>query len=451
MSASKAASGRAEPLSRDAVIASSVRWTPRRLTLVAVLALALLALVPSAQAQDTAAVATQIQLGISGFSEPDGGDSSTLQVPIAPGKSRTFTLFVNYTWEQGGYSMDATNIHLRTRAGAGWLRPSLDQTLVRAHPPDAPGMAGTDTIEVNLTLSVSEEAPAFDGEFVFVEGRAEQNADPGRGNLQRAPENGWNRYAGLVNAGVLAQVRVTPEERLIQIRGGETRTIGVDVENTGNVNLTSSLKAIETGDNIDVDIGGGDVEIPVEGTTQTDMTITVDDILAGGESGFVLEARPEATDEAQSGTSTISRTDLSLSMTPLPMAVLFGDQTIFEVFLFTAIFVSASFAAAWPMTHWYETRRKELGKAPFGAGGSSRSRGRSSDDDDDGSTGKDRSTGTVHGVPKQGEDYEVVEETDIWEQDEETPGDAETSEPSEETDAGDDAEVEIVDDDDIFG
>lgn len=330
-------------------------------------------------------------------------DGDTYQKPIPPGTTESLDVNLTYSWPEGSYSLDPIEIRRDggtplTRARASWLEPTLNES-----PPiyvddeeiqGSSGQPGSATIPITLNLTVSEDAPSFETSFIWLTARAAANCD--RGNLEADTfDNTWK-----FTSGALPQVRVTPDQKLVQMRGGETVTVPVAVTNTGNVDVTTGLEALEVPEGVEVSLDSS-AQVPHEGTATVDMEITSNDMLSQLRDEFILEARPHRTNHTdQRGPTT--RTNVVVSVRDLPSAVLFGQQNIAEVLIFTGVIVGISFAAGWPMTAWWERRRKAAGRAPFGSGSSPRSG--SSDDDDDGGDG----TSTVHGVPKEGDDYEIV-------------------------------------------
>lgn len=364
------------------------------LPLVAVLVLSLAAVPVSGQGGQCTASEPTLEFDIPAI------DGKNYQKLIAPGTTESVNVTLTYAWESGSYSVDPIEIRRDgttplTHARAGWLEPSLNVSPpIYVDVPMSPGPNGSQTIPMTLNLTVSEDAPSDETTHIWLEGRAEESCEGYRGNIpSTAFSNTWR-----FTSGHLPQVRVTPDQKLVQLRGGETLDVPVEVANTGNVDVSAGLEALEVPDGISVGINST-VRVDHEGTAAVPMTITSESILSQMREEFVLQAMPRWTeDDAVDGPTT--RTTVVVAVRNLPSAVLLGQQNIAEVMIFTGVIVGISFAAGWPLTAWWENRRKAAGRAPFGSGSSPRS-GSSDDDDDD-------AGGTVHGVPKEGDDYEIV-------------------------------------------
>lgn len=345
--------------------------------------------VPAVQAQGQRP--TELSMEIEGV-EGTGGTAEFVQ-PIPPGETRSFTVWLNYSWPEGGYAMSPTEIELDIDQTPAWAEVEWNRTLILAEVPESEwGTGGETTVTALLNVTVTEEAPAFDPEAVFLTGRAKDNNERPRGNLEASSARG--QTTPLLAAGILAQVRVTPAEGLVQIRGGETRQIPVDVQNTGNTAVRAQLGATDVPESIDVQIPAN-VRVTNENTTTVNMTITANDIFSSLESSFQLQAVPFAERNDDRGPRTTF--DVVVSVRDLPSAVLLGQQTLTEVFIFTAVFVGASFVVGWPLTVWWEDRRK-----------SKRGRDRGQEPD----SPADRK---VYGIPAEGRDYVVVQDSDIFE------------------------------------
>lgn len=424
---------------------SAVRSPRSPLTVLAVVALLALSMVvslaPTATAQ-APPVDTQLTVHI---------PRDVLEEPIPPGTTRTINFTANYSWPDGGYSRDPTEITFAVRRGGApswvsieWLPQSF--TYVSVWPACAseedcnePFVGGSRNITHAMNVTVLEEAPSFQPSRLLLNARAEENTD--NGNLKG---DNWNNDGNLhfVTAGVLAQVGLSSSEAFVQIRGGETRTIPVDVQNTGNANVTVALSASDVPEGLEV-VLPSQVEVPHEGTTTVNMTVRVLDALQGGQTGFVLEGVPRwAEDAAVRGPRAM--TEVTVDITPLPQAVLLGQMTLNEVFIFTGGLVVAFFVVGWPMTVWWEDRRKRqraaararTGSSTGGprnqiagdAGSGSLDSGQDRPSGGPGGTGRETGTGSgprpgavapgaamarAHGVPEEGDDYTVVDDAAI--------------------------------------
>lgn len=396
----------------------------RPLVALLLVVLLLAGLAPAVSAQD-ALVATDLTLDLPAV------EGNQHQVPLAPGTTTPFNLTITYSWEAGGYSLDPTEIVVETSGQDNWLQPSLNETPpYYVQPPTAPGTSGSRTVNLTLNLTVTEDAPSFVTTFLFLGGTAKQNSE--RGNLQPSSHNPDPKFT----SGALPQVRVTPSQKLVQLRGGETLAVPVEVSNTGNVPVSAALATREVPDDLGVSLAS-EVRVPLDGTRVANMTVSSSEMLSSMRGEFLIEARPRWTEDAEE-TGPTTRTNVVVDVRDLPSAVLFGQQNIAEVMAFTGILVFASFAAGWPLTAWWERRRKAAGRAPFGSGSSgSRSRG---GDGGDGSDGDDGDGETVHGVPREGDDYEIVtSDRDVF------------SERKVHGVPKEGPDYEVVDEDDLFG
>lgn len=420
---------------------SAVRSPRSPLTVLAVVALLGLSMVvslaPTATAQ-APPVDTQLTVHI---------PRDVLEEPIPPGTTRTINFTANYSWPDSGYSRDPTEITFSVRPGGApswvsieWLPQSF--TYVSVWPECAseadcnePFVGGSRNITHAMNVTVLEEAPSFQPSRLLLNARAEENTD--NGNLKG---DNWNNDGDLhfVTAGVLAQVGLSSSEAFVQIRGGETRTIPVDVQNTGNANVTVALSARDVPEGLEVALPS-QVEVPHEGTTTVNMTVRVLDALQGGQTGFVLEGVPRWTQDA-AVRGPRAMTEVTVDITPLPQAVLLGQMTLNEVFIFTGGLVVAFFVVGWPMTVWWEDRRKRQRAAARAGTGSSTAGPRNQIAGDAGSGSLDdgtdrpaggpsgRGTGSgprpgavapgaatahAHGVPEEGDDYTVVDDAAI--------------------------------------
>lgn len=394
---SRPAAGTPERLKRVLGIDASVRFRPLvALPLVAVLVLSLAAVPVLGQGGQCTASEPTLEFDIPEI------EGDTYQKLIAPGTTESIDVTLTYAWESGSYSVDPIEIRRDgttpfSHARAGWMETSLNESppIYVDVPSEAGGSGGSKTIPLTLNLTVSEDAPSDATTFVWLEARAEQSCDGYRGNI---PGTAFTDNTWKFTSGHLPQVRVTPDQKLVQLRGGESLDVPVEVANTGNVDVSAGLEALEVPDGIGVEINSS-VRVDHEGTAVVPMTITSDSVLSQMREEFILQAKPRWTEDAAVAGPT-TRTNVVVAVRNLPSAVLLGQQNIAEVLIFTGVIVGISFAAGWPLTAWWENRRKAAGRAPFGSGSSPRS-GSSDDDDDDG--GK-----TVHGVPKEGDDYEIV-------------------------------------------
>lgn len=401
------AGGPPERLSRVFGIVPSVRTRPLVALPLVALVLASLALPVSGQLGSCSASETELTFDITAI------DGNQHEVPIPPGTTESFDVEMTYSWPAGGYSVDPVEIARDgssplTFGGPSWIETTFNRSApIYVDVPQAPGPAGSVTVPLTLNVTMTEEAPSFVLDFVWIEAIAEDNCDDGRGNLE---EDGFSQ-TWRFSAGALPQVRVTPSQKLVQLgtvdedghRSLDGRVVPVEVANTGNVDVQTELSVLEVPDRLDVQIEPG-VEVPVEGTRNVNMTLKASGILDSMRGEFILEARPHWSDDAETVGPT-TRTTVVVSVQDLPSALLFGQQNIAEVLVFTGLVVVGAFAAGWPMTTWWERRRKAAGRGPIGSGSSGRSATSRDDDGDDGDDGS-----TVHGVPKEGDDYEIVEE-----------------------------------------
>lgn len=419
----------------------------------AALVIAVLLLVPIAlpfvQAQGGAAsVETDVSIDVL---KVKGEGSGRFTVPIPPKKTETFKVLINYTWAEGGWARERTEIELSIRQTPDWIRAEWSRSIVYAGvPADEWGGGGNTTVPVFLNVTATEDAPAFNLQPIFLNARALDNTDVGSGNLQGSS----TETVPLISAGYLAQATITPAEGLIQIRGGETRMIAVDVQNTGNTNITAHVGAHDVPSSLRVTMPTN-VTVATANTTTVDMVVTATDMLASNRGKFVLEAVPRAVDDP-SVRGPRSEFEVVVDVRDLPSAVLLGQQTLTEVLIFSALFVGGAFVAGWPLTTWWENRRKEKGRTP---GYDLPSLGTS----EAGSASRgEPSAPKVYGVPKEGDDYEIVDDDAFFEEADE-PGQAETADAGESEGAKDepkarkaryelsdeDEDLELVGDDDL--
>lgn len=369
---------------------------------------------------------------------------------IRPGQTRTYNLTVVYAWEPGGYSFARTEIRFEATRSPSWATVEFVPEDFRYVQPPAvcppsrqcptPGPAGNVTFIQQVNVTIDEEAPSFEPDWFTVEATAEPNT--AKGNLEGSSDE--TDQTRQLAAGALPEVRITSSESFIQIRGGETRTIPVDVQNTGNVEVLTRLDARDLPEGIEVEVPS-EVEVNRGGTTTVNMTVRVDNPLFGERAGFLLEAVPRhKQDPAVRGPRATA--EVTVSVTPLPQAMLLGQMTPTEVFLFTGGLVTVFFVVGWPMTVWWEERRKRsraadrreilagdegsgsIGSDPGSASGygSGTASGPGPAPGPGPGDGPGRGTRTAspasavgpgvaraHGVPEEGDDYVVVDESEF--------------------------------------
>lgn len=303
-------------------------------------ALLLTALAPVAAGQPTT---SSSELAVHVAPEDRGGI-------IAPGTTVTWTVVVEYNVSETALAWNRTEIAVRVSSRPPWATVDLGATYLYVDVPLDP-RAGTATNRTEVEIAVDAAAPLngtrayHAGENrLFIDARAEPN-----GNVKASSA----REVVPVWTGRRPGVEIAADPPRLDLRGGETGRLTVELRNTGNTGEVVEISANRTS-GLDVD-GPGTVRLGRDEVVETNLSVRADGWLASGSRSLGLQAIPRRGDVV----GPTADLTVPVEVTPLPAAVLLGEQTITEVAGFSAALVVASLLAGWPMTTWWRRRKQD--------------------------------------------------------------------------------------------
>lgn len=298
-------------------------------------------LVPAATGQMPARVSSELSVTI---------DPVDAQEAIRPGTTASWTVHVEYRVNEGAVAVNRTEIRVWIDAEPPWATVDVDPTYLYVPVPESPGEA-TVTNRTRVTIAVAEDAPLPETESyhsseyrLFVDAEAEANGNVKGSNSE---DTAW------VLTGHLPRVEASADPSRLELRGDETRDLRVRVRNVGNTEATARL-VTDRRDGLTVD-GPAEIAVPRDGTAVANLSVGAEGWLASGSRSLDLRALP------MRGHLLGPPAELTVpvTVTPLPQAVLLGEQTPLEVAGFSALVVIASLVAGWPMTVWWRRRKGE--------------------------------------------------------------------------------------------
>lgn len=267
---------------------------------------------------------------------------------VAPGTTVTWTVVVEYDVTEAALAWNRTEIEVRVPTHPPWATVDVDPSYLYVEVPPDP-RAGNATNRTEVEIAVDDAAPlndtrAYDAaeNRLFIDAEAEAN-----GNVDGSSD----RKTVPVWTGRRPGVEIAADPPRLDLRGGETGRLTVELRNTGNTGEVVEVLANRTS-GLEVD-GTGTVRLRRDEVATTNLSVRAEGWLASGSRSLGLEAIPRR------GDAVGPPADLTVpvEVTPLPAAVLLGEQTITEVAAFSAALVVASLLAGWPMTTWWRRRK----------------------------------------------------------------------------------------------
>lgn len=166
--------------------------------------------------------------------------------PVAPGTSEEFNVTVRYQWNNG-FSNEPTEIRLEVVDEPPWLTSTFEPATVEISTQSesqvgnnsfqvAPRASGTETVSVNLNISIAPDAPAFGEGVAAYRVVAEENPP-----LQATE----NEVEFPVTAGFSGEIAVSlPKGDTVDANGGFVTKVPLHIENRGNGPLLLSVNVV---------------------------------------------------------------------------------------------------------------------------------------------------------------------------------------------------------------
>lgn len=166
--------------------------------------------------------------------------------PVAPGTSEAFNVTVRYQWNNG-FSNEPTQIHLEVVDEPEWLTSTFEPSTIEISTQSetqagnnsfqvVPRSQGTETVSVNLNISIAPDAPAFEEGVATYRVVAEENP----------PLQGSEKEIQFpVTAGFSGEVGVSlPKGETVDANGGFLTKVPLHIENQGNGPLLLEINVV---------------------------------------------------------------------------------------------------------------------------------------------------------------------------------------------------------------
>ncbi len=192
--------------------------------------------------------------------------------PVAPGTSEAFNVTVRYQWNNG-FSNEPTEIHVDVVDEPEWLTSTFEPSTIEVPTQNEaqaannslqviPTAGGTETVSVNLNISIAPDAPAFEEGVATYRVTAEENPP-----LQGAEKE----IEFPVTAGFSGQIGVSlPKGETVDANGGFLTKVPLQVENQGNGPLLLEVNVVRQPAEAEIT---APVDVPV-GVEEGDRTAT---------------------------------------------------------------------------------------------------------------------------------------------------------------------------------
>ncbi len=166
--------------------------------------------------------------------------------PVAPGTSEEFNVTVRYQWNNG-FSNEPTEIRLEVVEEPAWLNSTFEPASIAVSTQSqtqagnnsvqvVPRGQGTETVSVNLNISIAPDAPSFEEGIATYRVIAEENP----------PLQGSEKEIEFpVTAGFSGEIGVSlPKGETVDANGGFLTKVPLRIENQGNGPLLLQINIV---------------------------------------------------------------------------------------------------------------------------------------------------------------------------------------------------------------